>query len=297
MTALILPCSLVFLLLAAPPATAGGSHELDVVRVETAIERCKRLDLPIVDGEPAGFTHRVPGQAEVQVATVVYDRESGLEATLYYPPSVDPESPDIDPLPVVMIPQAFALHRYESYGVESVQEFPFWLGWGVFFAMHGTVCVQYDALVLHVAYGEVMAFLEHHHETLGLDLERLAILGTSGQGQFAELMTGHESTSSRLDAAVFTHGDPQGLSFLKTDAAFLVVHSGDQSRWSRFSRALVIRARRAGMEVIETDDAPFKNFMEHDDSPRSHEVMRTIGEFIADRLDATPAFDTPGDAP
>ena len=291
------------LLLGGGEAAAAGRPELVIVGVETAVEKAERLEqlveegqytslhqIRVEGGEYTPFTQRIPGQDAVQVVTLVYDPENGLVIDLYFPPHIDLDSPEPATLPVMLLPQGFNVAYMESYGLPSAREQHFMMGWGMFFAMQGTVAVTYDTHDLQQGFDLVMEFLELYRSELGLDLERLGIFGSSAHGEIAGRMIGHELVRDRLDAGVFVHGDMHGSRLNNTSASFIVVYSRDGSDWHHLGAAFARRVTMRRLSVIEIDDASHKNFFYDDYSDRSLEIMDQIGEFVVETLGSTPAY-------
>lgn len=268
----------------------AGAPELDVLRVESALEKAVRVGhAGREDTRFTPFSTRIDGQEQITVVSVRYDDDGGFLLDLYYPPSVDLDQPAQQPLPVILIPQGFRAATMESYGLGTPMEQPFMMGWGMFFAMQGTVCVLYDAQDLAAGFTRMIEFLDRHADALGLDLERLGVFGTSGHGALADRETGHELVRDRLDAAVYVHGDQRGLMLNRTQAEYLVVYTEDGSEWNRYGAAFAMRATMRGHAVTEIRDAPHKNFFLDDRSERTHEIMTEIGEFVVRTLGSTPA--------
>ncbi|MFW6292179.1 MAG: hypothetical protein ACOC7V_07585, partial [Spirochaetota bacterium] len=184
--------ALAVLSIAAVGVSAGGSAELRMNRVETLADKSVRLGRPWAESEGWPIVYRRVGQEFVVVMNVDYDPGSGRSADLYYPPGFDaatlssrPRESDGTPFPVLLFPAGLSAARFAASEDSTPRESATSVGFASLYAISGIVSVVYDADDVIAGLEAMIDFLDVHAEELRLDLSRIGVWATSGNGRLA----------------------------------------------------------------------------------------------------------------
>ena len=275
-------------ILIAMPVFAGGDAELEIIAIESVIERTERA---VQEGVPfsRNTTVSLPRQDEVIVLTAVYDPDTDRKVSLFYPPGTQPEG-DVTDFPVMFFPMGFQEEVLEAMGVtvryeEGLNRLAEHL------AVLGMVVVLYDNDEIVRDFELMFDFLIHHQDDLRLDMYRIAVFAYSGHGRFSSRAMDYDYLEGRLKVAVFVYADPRPISLPDGDVAFFLAYPRDGSVWERCGKAMKVRAERAEYKVVVVEGGlPKLHFFSGENSESYLEIFSRLSEFLHEHLGSVPGY-------
>ncbi|HKJ85279.1 MAG TPA: hypothetical protein VKA06_04350, partial [Spirochaetia bacterium] len=277
-------------LIEAPCLFAGGSHEVDVSRVETFGAKLVRLARPGMVADSWPIIYREDGQESVLVVNVRYDPESDRSADLYYPPGVEPTADkprargaESTRLPVLLFPMGLSAGRFAASEDSTPRDSATYLGFASLYANRGVVSVVYDADDILAGIEAILDFLLDHEDELLLDSTRIGIWATSGNGRLASRVVARPDLVESVRACVFIHADAN-LTVVPPHAAYFIAYSRDGSNIERYSATLARRVVARGLESEQIDDVSYKNFFLSDGTTEARAVIERSARFVEKHL-------------
>ncbi|MFW6232398.1 MAG: hypothetical protein ACOC37_05025 [Spirochaetota bacterium] len=276
--------------IAAVRVSAGGSAELQVNRVETLADKSVRLGRPWAESDNWPLVYREPGQELVVVMNVDYDPGSGRSADLYYPPGFDPATLGPRPresdgprFPVLLFPAGLSAERFAAGEDSTPRESATSVGFASLYANSGVVSVVYDADEVIAGLEAMLRFLGVHAGQLRIDLSRVGVWATSGNGRLASRVMSRPDLIDSIRACIFIHADAN-LTVMPPHAAYFVASSRDGTDIERYSATLVRRAVARGLTVEHVDNVSYKNFFLSDESTEARRIIERSVRFAERHL-------------
>lgn len=279
------------------PVFLSCESGLEINNIETVRDKILRLKNNETDELTKKLVVSADGMDGVTVANITFKK--GLTCDIYYPPDFQPApesgseadflpvSAEVDRIPFVVFPTSFTIEGFKTQDERSWKDQDSNISWACLLAVNGIGSVFYNPTSITEDLDDLMTFLYEHGSDLGLDRDRIGVLAFSGNGRVGIRLAldARPEYAPGIRAAAFFHANLRAGAIARKDVPFYLVyteHSGTE--FEGLMKAFIKRGLRAGLDITERKDAPYKNFQYDDESPVSKEIINGLIDFMVQHL-------------